>query len=91
MLGENRPQHHSIVMLFVARPEDQRDWPLAGQPKQLIELLGMMLELGRIAPLKFFPETDIVPEPSSQFGAWCEFTEPVIDSCPHTARPQPID
>ena len=95
MFGENMPQHYSIVMLFIARPEDQRDWPLAGQPKQLIELFGMMLELGQYtAPSKLVPVTDIVPEPSSQFGAWREFPEPVIDSgllLSHAARPQPVD
>ena len=88
------PQDHRIVVFLVTRTEDQRDPPLPGEPKQLVELLGMMLELGRVAPSELVPETDIVSEPSSQFCAGRDITEPMIDGrlllC-DTPRPQPID
>lgn len=57
-------QHYGVIVLRIARTEDECDRPFAGQLQQFVNLSAMVLELGHVSPLEFLPATDIVAEPT---------------------------
>ena len=47
---EGVPQHDRIVVKFVARGEYERDRAFACRRTQFRQLIGMIVDLGRVAP-----------------------------------------
>ncbi len=91
---KNIPQHDRIVVKLVTRSEYERDRAFACRRAQFRELIGMIVDLGRVAPAEFLPADRIMPEPFPQRRAGSNVLDPSIDACgrlSHPARPQPID
>ncbi len=57
-------QHYGVIVLRIARTEDECYRPFAGQLQQFLNLSAMVFELGHVSPLEFLPATDIVAEPT---------------------------
>ena len=83
-----------VVVGLVMGRVDKRDGTFSRPVEQLVELIAIFPDLGRIPPAEFFPTGRIVSEPFSQFRARREFLCPMIDRSvgfSDASRPKPIN
>src|SRR5579864_8132203 len=73
------PQHHGIIMRFIAGREHERDPAVLRKHAQPTQLLAVLLNLRPITAPEFLPSVRIMAEPLSQLGAWRDVLHPLVD------------
>ena len=82
-----------MVMNLVGRPVDESHGSIAGTTPEILEGVGVPVELCAIAAPELVPALRIVAEPSPQIGRGRNFLEPLVQlglCLAEAARPQAI-
>src|SRR5579863_5823370 len=87
-------QHDRLVVLGIARAEQQRDRALGNGFEDRLQTVGMRVEFRAITAHEFAPAFGIVAEPAAQLVAWRGVAQPGVEMqffFRHAARPHSID
>ena len=79
-LSEVAAESHGVIVLLIARAEDEGDTALAEEFAQIFDGLRLLIELGEVAALEFFPLFGFVVEPLAEGGAGSNFLPPMVET-----------